>query len=141
MSNGHKLVQMMRKAGRTPQNEVVDIVLGQVLSTDPLQIKVDKRVLTEDFLILSALCVETHIYTDSIIKHNHVHIVPSISTQPAGEGPHSHTVLVRNTENPTSNEFDIQLWRGLKKGDSVLMLKVGRGQKYYVLQRVEGVFG
>lgn len=122
MSDGHKMAEMMRRAGRTPQNEVVDLVEGEVISVNPLKVKVDQRELSETFLILGALCKETHIYTDNIIKHNHVHVVTSISTSL-----------------PKDDDFDIMLWRGLRVGDIVMMLKVARGQKYYILQRKEGV--
>ena len=122
MSDGHRLVQAMREAGRTPQNEITDIVLGEVTSVKPLKVKVENRELTESFLILGALCKETHIYTDYIKKHDHIHACP--------EG---------TTSTPTGNDFDIMLWRGLRVGDKVLMLKVGRGQKYYIMQREEGV--
>lgn len=122
MSDGHRLAQLMREAGRTPQNEIVDIVTGLVTSVSPLKVKVENRELTETFLILGALCKETHIYTDYIIKHEHIHQTP----HPGATG------------GPTGNDFDIMLWRGLRVGDKVLMLKVGRGQKYYIIQREEG---
>ncbi len=140
MSDGHRLAQLMRQAGQTPQNEIVDIVLGEVTSTSPLKVKVENRELTESFLILGALCKETHIYTDYIIKHDHYHVIPTATTQPAGEGPHSHSISQRNTNpvTPHGNDYDIMLWRGLRVGDKVLMLKVGRGQKYYIIQREEG---
>lgn len=140
MSDGHKLVQMMREAGKTPQNEVVDLIEGTVTSVNPLKVKVDNRELTETFLIQGALVVETHIYTDNIKKFVHEHSVPQTTTLPAGEGPHTHTVPQRDSVNdfidPT---VDIMLWRGLRKGDIVYMLKLGRGQKYLILQRKEGV--
>ena len=91
MSDGHRLAKMMRDAGRTPQNEVVDIVEGEVTSVSPLKVKVDNRELTESFLILGALCKQT------------------------------------------------SMWRGLNAGDKVMMIKLARGQKYYILQRKEGV--
>ena len=140
-SDGHRLVQAMRKAGKTPQNEIVDIIIGEVTSIKPLKVKVENRELTESFLILSALCKETHIYTDNIKKLDHTHIVPLASTQTAGTDSHSHTINKRNTESTTPKEgdYDIMLWRGLVVGDKVLMLKVGQGQKYYILQRQEGV--
>lgn len=31
------------------------------------------------------------------------------------------------------------IWDGLKKGDKVLMLRIANGNKYYVLQREEGL--
>lgn len=126
MSDAHRLVQAMRKAGRTPQNEVVDIVIGEVTSDKPLKVKVENRELTESFLILGALCKETHIYTPYIKKHDHYHTLP-----PSTES--------KTASQPQGNDFDIMLWRGLKVGDKVLMLKVGRGQKYYIMQREEGV--
>ena len=91
MGDGHRLAKMMREAGRTPQNEVVDIVEGEVTSVSPLKVKVDNRELTESFLILGALCKQT------------------------------------------------SMWRGLNAGDKVMMIKLARGQKYYILQRKEGV--
>ena len=91
MGDGHRLAQMMREAGRTPQNEVVDIVEGEVISVSPLKVKVDNRELTESFLILGTLCQQT------------------------------------------------SMWRGLNAGDKVMMIKLARGQKYYIIQRKEGV--
>ena len=140
MSDCHRLVQAMREAGKTPQNEIVDIVTGEVTSVKPLKVKVENRELTESFLILGALCKETHIYTPYIKKHDHYHVIPQATTQPAGEGPHSHTISARDTNpvKPHGDDYDIMLWRGLRVGDKVLMLKVGRGQKYYIIQREEG---
>lgn len=122
MSDGHRLTQLMRQAGQTPQNEVVDIVMGTVTSTSPLKVKVENRELTESFLILGALCKETHIKTPNIISNQH-----------------THTCHDATTSGPENNDYDIMLWRGLRVGDVVLMLKVGRGQKYYIIQRQEGV--
>lgn len=34
---------------------------------------------------------------------------------------------------------DILLWRGLQVGDEVYMIKFSKGQKYYILQRKEGI--
>ena len=122
MSDGHKLAQLMRQAGRQPQNEVVDIVMGQVTSTKPLKVKIENRELTESFLIVGALCKETRIGSGAFTIPSHTHEVFGEKTEPAKSTPTS-----------------VLLWRGLKVGDKVLMLKVGRGQKYYILQREEGV--
>lgn len=98
MSDGHRLAQLMREAGKPPQNEIVDIVVGEVTSINPLRVKIENRELTQSFLIVGALCRETR-----------------------------------------ASGADVLLWRGLRVADRVLMLKVGRGQKYYILQREEGV--
>lgn len=123
MGDGSRLVKAMRRAGKTPQNEVVDLIEGTVTSVGPLKVKVENRELTEAFLIQSALVIETHIYTDNIKKHDHIHPTP-----------HGTSGL------PYADDFDIMLWRGLRVGDVVWMLKLGRGQKYLILQRKEGVW-
>ena len=140
MSNAHRLTQLMREAGRPAQNQIVDIVIGEVTSIKPLKIKVENRELTESFLIVGALCQETHIYTPNIKKLDHYHVIPSTTTQSAGDPSHSHSVSSHSTQaDPKEPNYDIMLWRGLKVGDIVLMLKVAQGQKYYILQRQEGV--
>lgn len=140
MSDGHRLVQAMRKAGKTPQNELVDMVMGEVTSINPLKVKIENRELTQTFLIVGALCKETHIYTPYIKKHGHYHVIPQSSTESAGDISHSHAIEEQKTDYPATegSEFDIMLWRGLQVGDRVLMLKVSRGQKYYIIQREEG---
>ena len=123
MSDGHKLAQLMRQAGQQPQNEVVDIVIGEVTSTKPLKVKIENRELSETFLVVGALCQETSISQSAFTIPDHTHYIGQTNT----------------TEPSKSTPTKVLLWRGLKVGDKVLMLKVGKGQKYYILQRVEGV--
>lgn len=127
MGDGHRLAKMMREAGRTPQNEVVDIVEGEVTSVSPLKVKVDNRELTEAFLILGALCQET--------------IIPRTADSDTYifETPHGHAGVHGGTSADNCGIYQIKLWRGLKVGDKVMMIKLARGQKYYILQRKEGV--
>lgn len=126
MGDGHRLARMMREAGRTPQNEIVDLIEGEVTSVSPLKVKVDNRELTEAFLILGALCQETIIPR---VLGNDTYIY---------ENPHSHAGVHGQTSENNCKIYQIKLWRGLRKGDKVMMLKLGRGQKYYILQRKEG---
>ena len=139
MSDASRLVKAMQRASKPKENDVVDIVTGTVISVDPLKIKTDKLELTESFLILSALCKETKIKIPEPDKNNHTHTIPQHTTQSAtvGEyGSHTHTISAFNTEQALP---DILLWRGLQVGDNVYMLRCCQGQKYYVLQRKEGV--
>ena len=123
MSDGHKLAKLMREAGKQPQNEVVDIVVGEVTSTKPLKVKIENRELTKAFLIVGALCQETKIDSSAFTIPTHTHRL-------------SETAVTGDSK---STPTQVILWRGLRVGDRVLMLKVGRGQKYYILQREEGV--
>lgn len=154
MSDGHRLVQQMRRAGQTPQNQIVDMVMGEVTSVDPLKVQVENRELSEVFLIVGALCKETHIYNLNVEKLEHRHKVPKTLTGPQAPGPHTHDISERNTNDSTCEpsvdehqrkhiyhdaDFDIMLWRGLRVGDKVWMFKLAQGQKYYIMQREEGV--
>lgn len=155
MSDGHRLWQQMQAAGKTPQNKITDLVIGQVTSVDPLKVKVENRELTESFLILGALVKETHIYNLNVEKLEHRHKVPKTTTDAMTcTAAHAHTIQERNTNDDTCTkvtdehgrdhiyhdiDFDIMLWRGLRVGDIVWMLKLAQGQKYYILQREEGV--
>lgn len=146
MSDGHRLAQLIRQAGKQPQNEVVDIVTGEVTSVEPLKVKVESRELTESFLIVGALCKATYIGGDAFTVPEHTHTLPEYTTQSAqvpgietDDGSHSHRVSAGTSGSAQAAPTRVMLWRGLQKGDRVLMLKVGKGQKYYILQREEGV--
>lgn len=105
-------VKTVQKCTITP-NDSCDLVVGTVTSASPLAIKVGSKVLSKTFLILSPFCIKTSVN----LSHSH--------TCPDGH---------------TSTELQlVQLWRGLKTGDKVWMLKCNGGQNYYVLQREEGV--
>ena len=115
---GEKLVEMMKQAGRNgiPATERTDIVYGTVQTTHPLLITLDKDPkmrLTETFLYLSPLCKRKTV------------TIPAWQTTAAGEEPHSHTI----------EKHTVEIWRGLRSGDHVLMLRCSNGGMYYVLQR------
>lgn len=139
MSDASRLVNAMRRAAAPKENDVVDIVTGTVISVNPLKIKVDRLELSESFLILSALCKETKIKVPQPEGNLHFHTIPQHTTQATSVGDlgsHTHTISAMNTETAMP---DILLWRGLQVGDDVYMLRCSNGQKYYVLQRKEGI--
>lgn len=95
---GEKLAALMIDAGKhsIPESEKAGLVFGTVTSASPLKIQVrnePKLILTEEFLLLSPLCLEKKDYYDRV------------------------------------------LWRGLKTGDNVFMLRVKQGNLFYVFQR------
>ena len=136
---GNKLVKIMQEAGKAPSGETTDLLFGVVTSVSPLKIKIDNRFeVDEKFLILSALVKETVIKIPERDANNHRHEIPQHETSPAGEGPqtHSHIIPAYNTNNALP---DILLWRGLQVGDKVRILRVNKGQQFYVLEREEGI--
>lgn len=95
MGDAARLVRAMRQAGKTPENETVDLVYGLVKSASPLNITTENGLsLTSDFLVTSPFAWD-------------------------GKIPN-----------------DCRLGRALQGGDKVAMLKCGKGQKYYILHRV-----
>lgn len=148
MGDGSRLVKTIQTiTSRRAVNG--DFVMGTVIKLNPLIIQVGTMNLSESFLMLSPFCVETK------INLNHSHQA-SGSTKSTNLGSHLHSVTINSSNYATSeadlgshsHEIEIQsenglgvitLWRGLKVGDNVLMLKGANGQKYYVLQRQEGL--
>ena len=128
MADAKRLVDAMRKAGITPENERTDIVFGIVQSMSPLTVKTDRLTLTEEFLIRSPFTY------DKIIK-----AVPVT-------GPFTAHAITHNVTDPYFTDKDgntypcipcrIVVWKGIKAGDKVIMLKCGKGQKYYILHKV-----
>ena len=134
---GNKLVKIMQEAGKAPSGETTDLLFGVVTSVSPLKIKIDNRFeVDEKFLILSALVKETVIKIPTRDANNHRHEIPQSTTQSGGSPPHSHIILAYNTNNALP---DILLWRGLRVGDKVRILRVNKGQQFFVLEREEGI--
>ena len=142
MSDASRLVAAMMKAAKPKENDIVDIVIGTVTSINPLKIRTDKIELTESFLILGALCKSTTIKIPDQTALMHTHIIQGAATDSAyveEHGSHSHAIYQITTEQSKGTIPDILLWRGLQVGDDVYMIRCGQGQKYYVLQRKEGI--
>lgn len=152
MELGNLVLELSRQYNQTPASHFSDVVTGTVTGLNPLKIKVgDKLELNEKVLILSAFVKETWIDiptttgqeagedngTDGSFMHRH-HIVGETElANDGGQGasPHKHSINIY-----TKYELPrIRLWRGLKVGDMVYMLRVGRGQTFFVLQRIQGI--
>ena len=138
---GERLLNIMNNVKKEDKGDTTELMFGVVTALKPLKIKVDNRYeVDENFLILSSLCKETIIPIPA-----HTHVLEAHSTQSAGEGPHSHNISkqttlggVTVTEEPAAFT-SIKLWRGLEVGDKVRMLRVNKGQSFYVMEREEGI--
>lgn len=147
---GKTILDVTREYSKVPDNQFSDVLYGTVIKLNPLTIKIsDKLILNEKNLILSAFVQETWIDipttngvepgedagTDGVFMHRH-HIVGETELANDGQGSdHKHTIDIYT-------KYDlpkIRLWRGLELNDVVYLLRIARGQSYYVLQRVEGI--
>lgn len=59
------------------------------------------------------------------------------------EDPHKHHIYHHDYDNDSSEEITkikrVLIWRGIQEGDTVLVLQYAQGQRYYIMQRLEGV--
>lgn len=161
---GNRLIQTIQSMAKPPVGETTDLLFGEVTSVSPLKIRVDNRFeVDSQFLILSELVKEKVITIDS-----HNHNVPSYETLNETIGAHNHNIAAHETSEEEDHTHDIAslisddsglsthkhgvssvntskeltkitLWRGLRVGDKVRLLRVSNGQMYYIIEREEGV--
>lgn len=145
MTLGKTILDAAKKHSQVPDSHFSDVLTGKVTSVNPLKIKIGNKLeLTEKNLILSAFVQETWINiptthgeegSDNVFMHRHE---INAETELANDGQgadHKHAIKVF-TEYALPK---ILLWRGLLVGDVVYLLRVAKGQSYFVLQRQEGI--
>lgn len=131
-----KIIKVIQNAGKLSSSEIPDLLYGEVLEIDPLKIKIDNRFeIDETFLILSNFVKEKKIILSNEDEEDgHLHIIEPFETQSAGDPIHTHVI----PQTKTSRELtEIILWRGLEIGDIVRILRINKGQMFYVLEREE----
>lgn len=106
---GEKIAALMLRAGRQaiPNSEKTDLLYGKVLSVSPLRI----QVANEPKLILA----ESFLILSDLCREKKVQIPLQ--------------------DSPEGTPLEVTLWNGLAVGDSVAMLRVLQGSKFYVLQK------
>lgn len=113
------------------KEELSDLCFGEVVSINPLEIKVDNKFfLKEKFLMLGALVQETIIKVPVNDNFQHQHVISPWATEVADGHTHGIPQHITELAHP-----EIMLWRGLKKGDKVRMLRCFSGQLYYIIER------
>lgn len=144
---GHTVIETIKAVVQRymESQKPAEFSLGVVTSVEPLKIKVENRLeIDETFLLLSAFVKEKWINIPEDADNQHIHIIPAMDdegamwqTDPAaGPASHVHTIPQWKTKLALPK---IKLWRGLKVGDAVRMIRLQNGQLYYVIERVEGI--
>lgn len=135
---------------REEQQDPVLFITGEVVSINPLQIKINEKfILDENSLLLSATVKETWIDiptttgaeagedggTDDVFMHRHHIVGETEEANDGGQGAqnHKHQIDIYTKYSLPK----IRLWRGLIVGDVVRLLKIQGGQFYFVLEREE----
>ena len=132
------------------QQEPVLFITGEVISVSPLQIKINEKfILEENSLLLSATVKETWIDipittgdepsedggTDGLFMHRHHIVAETEEANDGGQGAQNHKHAIDIWTKYALPK--IRLWRGLKVGDVVRLLKIQDGQFYFVMEREE----
>lgn len=121
MFEAERLLEIIKSMIQQYKPTTTDLVVGTVVSVSPIAVMVDNVVIPREFLFVGFACKETWIPKKYI-----------------DEPPHTHEYHHGTTSAEISQIQQIMLWRGLRVGDKVIMLKCAEGQKYYILQREEG---
>ena len=140
---GEKLARMIQESARKAanSNDKTDFIPGEVISTDPLKIKVDNKfVLDERFLLLSALCkrkaLDLSSFENTIINLI-LDVVESADITYQDEEGEEQDCSIKVDRKVTLRLGEMILWDDLQRGEKVRMLRVSSGQLYYVLEREE----
>lgn len=136
------MVQIIKQAATeaTEAGKPVNILYGDVVSADPLKIKIDQKlILDKTFLVL------TRGVTDYEVE-------ATVSHQTGAAGAHSHGHSVTTDKGKGSTDLHVepdhthsysgkkvfQIHSGLKAGERVVMLRMQGGQRFLVLDRIGG---
>lgn len=155
MYNANDLIKTIKHAAieAVDSTKPVKITFGEVISTSPLKIKVEQKlVLEKEQLILSRnvtnykTTILLNFNTDNVTlnfenTHNH-----TIKGNTGKNEEHFHDISITsseknitfsNTHNHSVNkEITVEIKNGLQEKDEVILLRMQEGQKYIVLDRV-----
>lgn len=113
---------------QTLQNtELSDVVSGEVINDNPLQIKIDSKIiLTDEFLVL----------TNNVRDYETT--VDYIEVTESEEETDTEETDKEETPEPALKTAKCTIHNALKVGDNVLMLQQSGGQMFIVLDKIGG---
>ncbi|MEG0431057.1 MAG: DUF2577 family protein [Anaerovoracaceae bacterium] len=118
MLAGQKFLGLMQQIGKdmNPDSQKAALLYATVESIQPISILIagNPEPITSEFIEVGALCRK--------------YVIPQ---------PHIHNDVPPDTSLTKEETEEIVLWRGLKRGDRVIVIKLNSGQMYYIMQRVE----
>ncbi|MBQ6554787.1 MAG: DUF2577 domain-containing protein [Firmicutes bacterium] len=132
-----------------------DIVFGSVISTQPLRIRTDQKIVLEENCLILCRSVTEHYVDMSIaattdesvgydISHRHGYSGETALSEHIDVEPHSHSYsgntavwsfVVPPHSHKVRGRKKVLLHLGLKTGETVIMLRLGGGQKFLVIDR------
>ncbi len=134
-----------------------DIVFGSVISTAPLRIRTDQKIILEENCLILCRSVTEHYADMSVaeltdtaagydLTHSHGYSGETALSNHKDVEPHSHSYsghtaqwgfVVPPHSHKVKGRKKVLLHLGLKTGEKVIMLRLGGGQRFLVLDRAE----
>lgn len=144
MSDAAELVRAIKKAATdaVDANKPVEVCFGSVISTTPLKIHVEQKlILNEEQLVLTKAVtdhwvdIEVSHFTvnDNFMIPDHTHRIFDTYT---GGGACDDGNLDTTHKHGYSGRKKIMIYNGLKVGEKVLLIRFDKGQRFVVLDRV-----
>ena len=116
--------KLLRKTVELPDSAFTGVEIAKVLSVNPISIGCYGQTITSNFIYTTPFC---EIFETEIFKHTHKY-----DDHDTGEGAGGSRSNI-----DTSEELKkVTVWRGLKIGDDVLVIRTNESQKYILLCRV-----
>ena len=150
MDTAQTLVRIMNEtAQKAAKDREPSVCVGTVTGVNPLRVKIgDAYEIDESFMRIGALCRRNviKIPTNESVKHLHEinaeteNAMTGITFAGSGtltEPPtgHKHNIKIK-TETALP---EILVWRGVRVGDSVLVIRFQGGSLHYIMERLDGV--
>jgi hypothetical protein len=121
--NSNDLVKLIKKAAMeaVKASKPADMVFGKVISSSPLKIKVDQKL-----ILTSAQLALTRNVTDYRLSVTLNHTTESTS---GGSDAASHAHAIKGKK-------EILIHNALEVGEEVILMQLSGGQKYIVIDRI-----
>lgn len=133
MFNGDDFVKLIKKVAvdAVKASKPANIVFGKIISTSPLKIKVDQKlILTSAQLVLSRNVTDYEIEMEpSLNEAPHYHL-----TENASGGSNYDSFASHNHKYQGRKKFLV--YNALKTGEEVILMQASGGQKYIVIDRI-----
>lgn len=139
MANAAELVRIIKEAAVSAvrAEKPVEVYFGNVISTEPLKILVEQKMIlgAEQLVLTKAVTdhwvdIEVNHFTvnDDFMIPDHTHDTPA--------GPSDSGNLDTTHKHRYKGRKKIMIYNGLKAGEKVLLIRFDKGQRFVVLDRV-----
>lgn len=136
---GERLAKLINDA-KTPEREIADMIYGRVTATNPLTIRIDNgyEINANDYTLDLSKMVQNLTVTINVptvtATVGQINNVALNGNRPNVDVDVTRTQVVTGINTGTQPQ-QVQIFRALQTGDRVKILRCGKGQRFYILER------